>query len=889
LLVLYAGTVYLSISSDYRLTLDSAKRQVATLSGVLEQHASRTMGEAESILDTTSHHLLEHGPYEAAAEVPHFMRHADAILRKLPQIRAVFLVDARGMMIANSERTPFTPINVVDREYYRYHLAEKGTASHISAPVQSRLNGDRLFTITRRVNRPDGSLKMIAGLAIDPGYFSRFYRGFDLGGARGKVALARSDGTVLASFPVEAQGHARSLRDSALFRDYLLQFQKGNLEGVEYGGRKLSAFRTSELYPLVSCISLDRDEVLAPWRRRALRHGFGAIASILLIFLLTIALVRRLKNLAGANETLLAQKLELELAAQVFEQSQQSIVITDRDGVILRVNPYFTEMTGYLPGEAIGSTPRILKSQRHDSAFYQELWGTLGKEGKWRGEIWNRMKNGDGFAALLSISSVRDAAGEIVYYIGVTEDITEQKTSSERIYHLAHFDVLTNLPNRRLFNDRLQLAIQQAERYGNSFAVLFLDLDNFKRINDTLGHHAGDLLLQAVAQRLLENLRKIDAVARFGGDEFAVMLEEVKDPADVKRVAQKIIEAVSAPIDLEGVEVHVGVSIGVSLYPADACSIDELFKHADTAMYRAKTQGKNRCQFFDAEMTAEATRRLGMETELRRTAPTELFLLYQPQQSFPGNTIVAAEALLRWQHPERGVVLPEEFLRVAEDSGQLGRLGNWALETACRQAGYWLREKGLPLRVAMNIAIVQLNDPGFPAAVGTLLRENRLDPALLELEIGEAAVMCRMQESIDALRRLKDMGVSLALDNFGTGCASLASLKKLPLDRIKIDRSFICGIEGSKENLGIVRMVIALARSLSLQVIAVGVENEAQLEILREEGCHGFQGFLLARPLAPEALEALVQTGSGFATGNSACHQGAGKRQQPIIFGPTSS
>ena len=861
LLVLYAATVYLAISTDYRLTLTGAVREVAALSGVLEQHASRTMGEAESILDTTSHLLQTHGMDDTDGGIPSFMGHADAILRKSPQIRAVFLVDAGGEMIANSERTPFTPINVADREYYRYHKTHSDRASHISAPLQSRLNGGWLFTITRRVERPDGSLKMIAGLAIDPGYFTRFYRGLDLGGTRGELDLARSDGTVLACFPAGARGAPRTLQDPRLFRDYQLQSRNGNLEGEENSARHLSAYRKSELYPLVSFISLDRDEVLAPWRMRALRHGAGAAASILLILLLTHALVRRLNRLADANEALLAQKLELELAAQVFEQSQQSIVITDRDGIILRINRYFSELTGYLPEEAIGKTPKLLKSQRHDSEFYQELWRSLREEGKWRGEIWNRKKNGDGFAALLSISSVHDAAGEVIYFIGVLEDITEQKLSTERIYHLAHFDVLTNLPNRRLFNDRLLLAVQHAERHGNNFAVLFLDLDNFKRINDTLGHHAGDLLLQAVAQRLLDCLRKIDAVARFGGDEFAIMLEEVKDPSDIERVAQKIIEAVSAPVELEGVEVQVGVSIGVSIFPADGGSVQELFKNSDTAMYRAKALGKNRCQFFDAEMAVQATRRLGMETELRHAVPGELFLLYQPQSALSGSGIVGAEALVRWRHPERGVLLPEEFLRVAEESGQLGRLGNWTLETACRQAGYWQREKGLPLRVAVNISPFQLNEPSFLAAVAGLLREHRLDPALLELELAEAALLCRAEESIRALASLKDLGVSLALDNFGTGCASLLSLKKLPIDRLKIDRTFICDLQHSRENLGIVRMIIAMARSLSLRVVAVGVEDGSQLEILRSEGCDEFQGYLLAKPLVPEAVAGFVAGG----------------------------
>jgi diguanylate cyclase (GGDEF)-like protein/PAS domain S-box-containing protein len=858
LLVLYAAMVYLAISTDYRVTLSSAERQVTALSGVLEQHASRTMGEAESILDTTSHYLREHQLYGGAPEMEKFLGHASSILHKSPQIKAVFLVDARGEMIANSEQTPFKPIYVGDREYYRYHSASNDMASHISAPVKSRLDGSLLFTITRRVNRPDGSLQMIAGLAIDPGYFSRFYHSLDLGGAKGEVQLARDDGVVLAGYPAQVQAVGRSLKESALYQSFLLQSQNDGPGRELKGAHRLGAFRKSEHYPLVSFVSLNRDEILERWRMRAFRQGIGATASILLIFMLTYTLVRRLKHLAGANERLLAQKLELELAAQVFEQGQQSIVITDRDGLILRVNGYFSELTGFSAEEAIGKTPRVLKSQRQDSVFYQELWNSLRAEGKWRGEIWNRKKNGDGFAALLSISSVRDAGGEIIYFIGVLEDITEQKLSSERIYHLAHFDVLTNLPNRRLFNDRLNLAVQQSDRHDISFAVLFLDLDNFKRINDTLGHHAGDLLLQAVAQRLLENLRKVDAVARFGGDEFAIMLEEVKDPLDVERVAQKIIAAISTPVDLEGVEVQVGVSIGVSMYPADSRSVADLFKNADSAMYLAKSQGKNRCQFFDAGMAAQATFRLGMEADLRRAIPGELFLQYQALAALPGSGIRGAEVLVRWQHPERGVLLPGEFLRAAEESGQLGRLGTWVLQTACRQAGRWQSESGTSVRLSVNISAFQLNEPSFLATVAGLLQENRLDPALLELELAETALMCRMEESTIVLGRLKEMGVSLALDNFGTGCCSLLSLKKLPLDRLKIDRTFISDLEQSRESLGIVRMIIAMARSLSLKVVAVGVEHGGQLEILKSEGCDEFQGNLLAVPLDPERFEELL-------------------------------
>jgi diguanylate cyclase (GGDEF)-like protein/PAS domain S-box-containing protein len=617
------------------------------------------------------------------------------------------------------------------------------------------------------------------------------------------------------------------------------------------------------------------------------RHGSVAAASMLLVIALTWTLLANLKRIDRMSSELTAKQAallsseqryerlvnsldgivweqirtlqEMELAAYVFEQSKQAIVITDLEGTILRVNGYFTELTGYTAEEATGKTPRILKSQRQDDAFYAELWKGLREKGEWSGEIWNRKKNGDGFAAMLNITSVRNEVGTILYYIGINQDITQQKLSSERIYHLAHYDILTDLANRQNFNDRLNLALRQAERSGRQLAILFLDLDDFKKVNDILGHHAGDLLLQEVAQRLLGCVRNTDPVARLGGDEFAILLEDIDQPDHVERVVQKIIPAISAPLELEGMTVSVGVSIGISIYPGDGSDIVSLCKNADMAMYRAKAMGKNCCQFFDIAMAVEVANRLAMEADLRDAIGREFFLLYQPQAEVRGNAIIGVEVLVQWRHPRHGIINPANFIRFAEETGMINRLGEWVLATACRQAAHWHHEKGISLRVAVNVSPLQLEQTSFFDMVERIIRETGIPSFLLELELTESVLMSKVAETAETFRRLKDLGVNIAVDDFGAGYSSLSSLKKLPIDRLKIDSSFISKLPDNKEDLAIIRAIIAMARSLSLKVIAEGVETCDQLDFLKAEGCEEFQGFVLAKPLTAGELEQLLE------------------------------
>jgi diguanylate cyclase (GGDEF)-like protein/PAS domain S-box-containing protein len=550
---------------------------------------------------------------------------------------------------------------------------------------------------------------------------------------------------------------------------------------------------------------------------------------------------------------------ELALAAHVFEDSLHGILITDCDGEIVRVNRSFTEITGYNAAEVLGKTPRLLKSERHNIEFYQELWRALKKEGEWQGEFWNRRKDGSGFAVWESIASVYDNKGEAKYYIAMFQDITEKKRSLERIEHLASYDLLTDLPNRQLFKDRLEHAIMRSHRNDTMLAVIFIDLDHFKKVNDSLGHYSGDKLLCDVAKRLSGCLHEGDTVSRQGGDEFTVLIEDTA-AFKVERIAEKLLEELTRPFTLGKSEVFIGASLGVALYPNDGRSADILLKNADTAMYRAKSAGRNRYQFFDHSMEIQAARRLAMETALRHALQrNELMLHYQPQVDVGTRTVSGVETLVRWRHPEHGLMPPGEFIPLAEETGLIVELGRWVLASACADAVTWL-QAGRPLQVSVNVSAQQLAHPHCANEVRNILTRTGLPAHLLELEITESCLMENLHEVLPVLHDLKSTGIKLAIDDFGTGYSSLAYLKRLPLDRLKIDRSFVIDVPHNRDDSAIVRTIIAMTRHLGLGVIAEGVENEAQLNFLSAEGCLEIQGFVFAKPMPENCLhEALDQ------------------------------
>ena len=544
------------------------------------------------------------------------------------------------------------------------------------------------------------------------------------------------------------------------------------------------------------------------------------------------------------------------LTAKVFENTQEGVIITDRDGRILAVNRAFTEVTGYAEEEVIAETPRVLQSGRQSRAFYDEMWNSLDHTGQWKGEIWNRRKNGEVFPEWLSISSVRNESGEVSHYVGVFSDITEIKRSQERVSFLAYHDPLTQLPNRLLFNDRLTQGIQRARREKNQFAVYFIDLDHFKHVNDSLGHHVGDRLLQEVAVQMQAQLRRTDTIARLGGDEFIVMVEEVDGPRGASLVAEKLAAIFQQPISLEGHDLYVTASIGVSLFPDDGEDANTLVRNADAAMYRAKGNGRSQFHFYEQEMTEYAFERLELESAMRRGLANDEFLLcYQPQIDLNTHEVIGAEALVRWNHPELGQLLPGRFIALAEDCGLIGRLGEWVLRTACMQMRTW-RQAGFQLpKVAVNLSVRQLEKKGFAQLVANILAECELPSSALELELTESVLM-QSTEAFEVLEELDALGVRLSVDDFGTGYSSLGYLKQLPVHKLKIDQSFLADAGGHGNNEAIVRAVIAMAKTLGMTAVAEGVENESQASFLRSEGCDHAQGYLYGRPVTSELFAA---------------------------------
>ncbi|MBK1629628.1 hypothetical protein CKO31_02525 [Thiohalocapsa halophila] len=551
-----------------------------------------------------------------------------------------------------------------------------------------------------------------------------------------------------------------------------------------------------------------------------------------------------------------------ERARTVFENTSEGIVVTDPEQRIIAVNRAFTEITGYTEDEVLGHTPRLLQSGRQDESFYQAMWASLTRTGQWRGQFWNRRKNGEIYPQLSTISAVYDAGGRLTNYIAVFGDITQLKRSEEALYELAHKDPLTGLANRTLLRARLEQCLHRAGRDGTMLALLFLDLDLFKNVNDTLGHPVGDALLQSVANAMADALPDADSIARLGGDEFIVLLEDMGEPNTAAQLARTLLEVFSQPFPAQDRELHITASIGISVFPVDGKDMDALLANADVAMYRAKEQGRNTYRFFKPEMTAGAAERLRLENALRGAlARDELKLQYQPQVRLDDSCMYGAEVLMRWHHPELGIVPPARFIPIAEELGLIVDLGAWVLARACRQLAAWDARGLLVPRLAVNLSVVQLERPSLVEEVDAAVQESGIEPDRLELEVTESMLMRHAEQVIANLAALRDMGITIAVDDFGSGFSSLAYLKRLPIHRLKIDKVFVDHLTANANDDAIARAVIALGRGLGLEVIAEGVETEVQADFLRREGCAEAQGFLFGRPMSAAELEAFIADG----------------------------
>lgn len=552
----------------------------------------------------------------------------------------------------------------------------------------------------------------------------------------------------------------------------------------------------------------------------------------------------------------LASEAHLHQAAAVYENSRDGIIVTDPRTRILAINPAFSEITGYSEKEVIGQTPRILKSEHHPRSFYQQMWRSIRQTGGWSGEIWNRRK-GDGiYPEWLSISSVCDSNGEVTNYVGVFSDLTQLKRSEEEVQHLSNHDALTGLPNGRQLHARLEHAISRARHSGQGLAVLLLDIDRFKDINDSLGLHAGDALLKETAQRVVDCLWESDTVARMGGDELVVLIEELRDPGHAMLVAEKLRNALSASFIFEEQELFLTASIGISLYPDNGDNAELLLREADAALYRAKEEGRNRVAFYTESLSQMASKRLTLEAGLRHALERgEFELHYQPQLLLHTRQLAGVEALIRWRHPEDGLIPPNEFIPLAEKSGLIEPIGEWVLAEGCRQIAAW-RDAGINIpRVAINLSAGQLGRRDLVTAVERTLRQHSLSPEMLELELTETAIMHDPARATETLDAMTELGIAMAIDDFGTGYSSLAYLQKFRLQRLKIDMAFVRDTPQNSGNAALCRAIIAMAQSLGMETIAEGIEEEAQQQFLASEGCTIGQGWLYARAMPAAELE----------------------------------
>jgi diguanylate cyclase (GGDEF)-like protein/PAS domain S-box-containing protein len=563
----------------------------------------------------------------------------------------------------------------------------------------------------------------------------------------------------------------------------------------------------------------------------------------------------------------------LNLQAAALKAAANAIVITDSHGTITWVNRAFTTMTGYSQEEILGKNPRLLNSGEQPEGYYAELWSTILSGKVWKGEIVNRRKDGTTYTEEMTITpvSLEDTGNPTnTYFIAIKQDITQRKAAEKQVQFLAYYDALTGLPNRTLLQDRLSKALAGARRRKDKVALLFLDLDGFKTINDSLGHSVGDLVLQEVAERLKRFAREQDTVARVGGDEFLIVLTAVKDAADAAVAAERLMHAMTVELVIQGRSLSISCSIGISIFPEHGTDGETLTKNADAAMYSAKESGCNSFRFFSAGMNAEAMERLTLEHSLRLALEKrEFFLVYQPQMDIATGKITGLEALLRWQHPELGLVPPDKFIRIAENSGLIMPIGEWVLRTACSQARKWQDEGLLAVPVAVNVSAVQFRQEGFCELIGRVLWETGLAPHYLELELTESLLLSNAQLTLSVLQDLRAMGLKLAIDDFGTGYSSLSYLKQFPVSKLKIDRSFIRDVAVNPDDAAITTAIIGMARSLNLKAIAEGVEDEAQMSFLRARQCDEIQGYYFSKPLAVDKVaeklrgdypEALVRT-----------------------------
>lgn len=621
------------------------------------------------------------------------------------------------------------------------------------------------------------------------------------------------------------------------------------------------ALRTAALYLVLSVLWLGlSDQILSSlFDDPAQLLHWQMVNALVWVFCSTLLIfysrVRLLKFIGVGARLRREDRERLRMAAAVFDSTLEGVLVTNRQGLIVHVNRAFMRITGYQKEEVIGHRPNKFKSGRHGSQFYQEMFAALAQKGEWSGEIWNRRKSGEVYPQWQTICAILDDSGFVSHYVAVFSDISAIKHTERELAYLAHHDPLTSLPNRLLFNDRTAQALAAAQANKRGCALLLLDLDHFQSINDSLGHNIGDQLLKSVGERLKGVIGEGVTLARLGGDEFAVLLENCSQLGQAAVMAQSIIDGMKDPFELDNHRLFTSVSIGISLFPSDALSAEQLLRNADSALFKAKGNGRAGYALYTEELTAHAQQRVETAAELRRALEQEeLRVYYQPVHDLSSGRMIGVEALVRWQHPQRGLVPPGEFIPIAERTGLISDIDTWVMRQACLQMVQWQREGKTLDFIAVNVSSRLFVHRDLYQYVAQVLHETQMAPAFLELEVTESAVMEDPEVALEQLHRLRELGLRLAIDDFGTGYSSLLRLKRLPVQKLKIDQGFVAGLPSDEDDMAIVRVIIALARSMGMQIQAEGIEHAEQSQCLLEQQCDLGQGYWYGRPVPAQQV-----------------------------------
>ena len=843
--------------SSYRDALASAETTRRNLAWVLEGHLDATLRRTDTVLNALVRTLphAAYQPRQAPAYRQEINRELDLRLDNFPEVAALRVWDAAGDLLYTSGGMPSVAPKIAERPSFRTLKGDASAGRVFSEVITSQVSGQRGFVVAYAVRDAAGGFLGVVAALIDLGYFESVFKSLSLGEG-GIVAIRRTDDFKLVMrWPPAPQEINRTLRPGHPHRMTIATGQlSATVEASAQADGQLRYFNLQRLqnYPFFVLVGQTPETVLADWNRRL-------DITLLMGFCLLYLLFWMVGRLWHTEQHRLATDAQIKLLASVFDNSGEAILISDARNRIVEVNPAFTLITGYAAEEVRGRNPSLLASGRTSPEDYRQMWHAINEDGLWQGEIWDRHRDGHVYPKWLTISTIRDVAGNLSHYIASFTDITARKAAEERIHYLAHHDPLTRLPNRTHLQGRLEQAIVAARRDSSRLAVLFIDMDHFKNINDSLGHHVGDGLLVEVAVRLRQSVRESDVVARLGGDEFVVVLTDISHDT-VAAVVGKLLKNLARPYAIDDHTLHSTPSIGISLFPEDGADVETLMKNADTAMYHAKEAGRNTYQFFTAAMNESATERIVLEGNLRRAIERDEFVLhYQPQIDVASGRPCGVEALVRWQHPERGLISPLKFIPIAEETGLIVQLGEWVLDTALGDLSRW-RTAGLDgIRMAVNLSAHQLRDPQLAPRIASLLALHGLRGGDLELEITESVAMKNPQGTIRLLTHLRELGIELAIDDFGTGYSSLAYLKQLPLDRLKLDRSFVMDIEQDPNDAAISAATISLAHSLGLSVVAEGVETASQYDFLKGLDCDVVQGYFFSRPLPAAEVEAFLR------------------------------